>query len=354
MKRVAWKWLLPITQLILALACHVYEPHEFRVGLYRNRVVNNPSYSAQHSPALAGRISLGINFPALVLDYPLRNAYDPVIYQHNSEYTYIVIYPRDVGFFFGIVFFWCWVGWTLDRRKNMSSTTKGVRKASVAGLVCGVAFGALTAAYADQMIASSSLPQRQIGASGIAWACALVGYFAWRLMRQFTTAGNAARWSLAWNVVIVMTALLWIGGPFGATQSLGEFLRPSTVRMMPIQAPCTTGGSPPPSLIRIVDAQRNRYHLALQEVAVCTSVFDFTTDGVDFMKPFSHLEERWQRLSAGCCSYQYRRHVVVVVGGVGKNGPVIIEAALIQSRWDYLRLNWNKIWSVWSWPYPTV
>src|SRR5208283_2657697 len=231
MKRFAWKWFLPIAQLILALACHVYDVHEYRVWARRDRAVNNLRYYSQHSPALAGRISRGVNFPALVLDYPLREDYSPVLYGYNGGFTHVAICPRDVGFFLGIVFFWCWVGWTLDGRRRPSPAPKGRRRASLAGIACGVAFGVLTAAYADQMIASDSLPQRQIGAFGMAWACALVAYFAWCLALQFTTAGRAARWPLAGVAAMAMLALLWIGGPLGATQSLGEFLRPTTTSM---------------------------------------------------------------------------------------------------------------------------
>ena len=71
MKRVRWKWFLPIAQLALALACHVYEPHEYRLKAQRDRAVNNKEYTFQNSPALAGRISQVVNFPALVRERPL-------------------------------------------------------------------------------------------------------------------------------------------------------------------------------------------------------------------------------------------------------------------------------------------
>jgi len=101
MKRTTWKWLLPAVLLSFALACHVYDPHEYRMELYRHPGAGTLEYFSQHSPALAGRISQGVNFPALVLDYPFRNDYDPLIYSRNTEYTYFAIYPKDIGFF-------CW------------------------------------------------------------------------------------------------------------------------------------------------------------------------------------------------------------------------------------------------------
>jgi len=189
MKRVHWKWLLPLVQLTLALACHVYEPHEYRALAYRDRAVNNPEYTFQHSPALSGRISRGINFPALVLGYPLRNQ-DDAIYQHNSEYTLIWIAPKDLGFFGGILLFWYWVGRKLEEHLGRSSGRIWPRKARVAEAVGGVVFGLLTAAYAGQMIAEKWLPARQIGLYGVAWASALLIYFIWRFTREFISARN--------------------------------------------------------------------------------------------------------------------------------------------------------------------
>jgi hypothetical protein len=89
MKRMKWKWILPIVQFVLALACDLYEPHEYRLGLSGGGSIE---YVFQHSPASVGRISRAINFPALVLDYPLRNKDNP-LYRHNSDYTLIWIAP---------------------------------------------------------------------------------------------------------------------------------------------------------------------------------------------------------------------------------------------------------------------
>jgi hypothetical protein len=167
MKRANWKWLLPAAQLALALVCHVYAPHEYRVGARRDHASGNMEYFFQHSPALAARISHGINFPALVLDYPLRNA-DNAIYESNNEYTLIWIAPKDIGFFIGIVLFWHWVGRAMDGRRAGSRRDAWPHQAMIAGLACGAVFGLLTWAYADQMIATKWLPDRETGACGIA------------------------------------------------------------------------------------------------------------------------------------------------------------------------------------------
>jgi hypothetical protein len=181
-KRVNWKWLLPIVQLALALACHVYDPHLYRVIAERDGAVDNPEYVFQHVPALAGRVSQGLNFPALVLNYPIRNV-DGVIFKHNSDYTLIWISTTDVGFFLGIVLFWFWVGMRLDEGLGRRRKRDWPSKARVVGLGCGVLFSLLTGAYAVQMIGGKWRPFRQIGMFGMVWAVALCAYFVWRLTR---------------------------------------------------------------------------------------------------------------------------------------------------------------------------
>jgi hypothetical protein len=71
-KRVAWKWFLPLVQLALASACMLYGPHEYHVKAQQDRAVNNQEYFFQNYPALAERISKGINFPGLVIGYPFQ------------------------------------------------------------------------------------------------------------------------------------------------------------------------------------------------------------------------------------------------------------------------------------------
>jgi hypothetical protein len=185
--RLKWKAALPIAQLILALGCHVYDPHMYRIGAYKDRAVNNLEYFGQHSPALAGRLSRGINFPALVLDYPFRNADNPVLYERNTEFTLIWVSPGDVGFFASIVFFWYLAGRKLDDGQGWSHGKARPRQLRITGLACGVVFGVLTGAYADQMIKSHWFPQRYVGTFGIAWALVLIAYFAWRLVGEFRT-----------------------------------------------------------------------------------------------------------------------------------------------------------------------
>ena len=173
---MSWKWFLPIAQLALALACEFYNTHEYRAKARADGAVNNPWYFAQHYPALVGRLEKSINFPALVLDYPLRHQTN-ALYERNSDYTLIWIDGNTLGFFFAIVLFWCWVGWKLDQRQGRGPVTKWPAAVRVAGLRCGVVFGVLTGAYAAWWISRGWTPLLQIGACGMVWSIVLTIYF---------------------------------------------------------------------------------------------------------------------------------------------------------------------------------
>jgi hypothetical protein len=59
--------------------------------------------------------------------------------------------------------------------------------------------------------------------------------------------------------------------------------------------------------------------------------------------PFGEkFRKRWRPMPKGCCSCQYRRHVIIVVGEPTETGTIVVGAALIQSRGDYLWMNWDK------------
>jgi len=179
-----WRRTLPIALLILALGCHIYEPHQYRERARLDRVTSNMEYTFQHSPASIGRLSQGINFPALVLDYPLKDQ-DGAIYSKNSDYTLIWIAPKDLGFFAGILVLWYWVGRSIDERLAAERRRPAPRIARIAGLICGIVFAGLTGAYAYRLVSSEWLPEREIGLFGLAWAAILSGYFGWRLGREF-------------------------------------------------------------------------------------------------------------------------------------------------------------------------
>ena len=346
MKSIPWRWLLPSVQLALALACHILDTHVYRTGVYRDRVVNNTVYFAQHSPAWLVRLSNGMNFPALVLAYPLRNEVNP-IYERNSVYTLIWISPHYVGFFVSIFLLWYWIGRSLENRQT--AHRRWPRNARLAALAGGIAFCVLTATYANQMIATEFTPERQIGVFGIAWASVLLTCFLWQIMREF--GGGAPRQRLFVVAIIVsITACAWLGGPWGTMQALGEYLRPDSVRMLPLNGQCTTSKTVPANLAQTVEAQGRPHHLSPQEFMVCHSMFRIPQGDPRFTAVLggSNLE-KWLPVTPGDRLYQFRRHFALVVADDG--GEVIVEAAFIQSRWEYLLCNWNKTRSSWSWPY---
>jgi hypothetical protein len=188
MKGLHWKYLLPATMLMLALLGHVYDPHEYRVTSLRDHATSNLFYFGQHSPAWSGRISKGINFPAIVLNYPFRDA-TQTLYAHGDVDH--MISPADVGFWVDIVFFWSCFGWTIDRSGLPIPRNRAVR---FGGLALGLIFGLATGGYAAKMIISKWLPERIIGWFGIAWATVLIAHFVWRLACEKTP--GRAEWEI--------------------------------------------------------------------------------------------------------------------------------------------------------------
>ena len=145
------------------------------------------------------------------------------------------------------------------------------------------------------------------------------------------------------SLAILLAAALWTWVPNSVKHALSESLRPTTVEMMPLPDGCAVSNEAPPSnLMRIVEYQKTFYHLALQKVVVCRSAKRFTQAEPTFTEEAfgEDVRKRWLPLYVGCCSYQYRRHVAVVVADVNQSGSLIVEAALTQSRWAYYRSNW--------------
>ena len=352
---IGWKSLLPTTMLVLALACHVYAPHVFRVEAHRQQKEVTSEYYLQHNPAWPIRVSRGISFPAFVLACPLKGA-QVAIFAINGEYTNISINLYDLVFFFGVVLLWHWVGRTLDKGNWQATRPAWSRTTRITGYLGGLAFGIVTGIYADREIAANALPSRQVGVAGVGWACLLIAYFIWKLAREVSTETVGKRWLLASTGAFFTLGALWVGGPFGATQALGEYLRPTTIKRMPLSMlHCTANEPLPGKLVRVVEAERSAYHLTLQTVTVCTAEVAFSPrEGWISDVLSAQYGGGWPPLRAGCCTYQYRRHVAVFAADVSGNRLLIVQADLIQSRWDYLRLNWNKLRGAWSWPYPKV
>jgi hypothetical protein len=135
-----------------------------------------------------------VNFPALALNFPISPGTPPmrgatVVYDADGMYQITV---EDIGFFCCVGIFWWLVGGMLDRRRQRGGRPFCGRRAALALLSCGLAFGFATGAYATVLLASRDLPWEQIGTAGVAWALVLVAYFSWRLATE-VRYGDIAR-----------------------------------------------------------------------------------------------------------------------------------------------------------------
>jgi hypothetical protein len=197
MKGLRWKWVLPGLQLTFAAFCLFYGPHQFRLRARRDGVAGDNNvleYSAQNAPAPIERVSKAMNFPALVLAYPVKER-DNAIYFHNSDYALVWISPKEIGFFIGIALFWYWVGTRFDRRMRGSGAAKPRSwSLSITELGCGLLFGILTGAYALRMLIETGQfrPERQIAVCGIIWSAILIAYFTSRLTREWPQTTSTA------------------------------------------------------------------------------------------------------------------------------------------------------------------
>jgi hypothetical protein len=190
MKSLRYALLLPFFQLTVAVTCHIYDAHVYRAGVLRDRAVDNMIYLDQHIPAWPGRVKQGINFPAVVLAWPVDMGV--LIYGYNSEFTAFGIYPQDLAFFAGVVLLWGWIGSQIDKRRRPITKKPWPVKISVAGSLSGLVFGAINGVYAVHLLRNEWRPERDVGAFGIFWSLALLGYFIWRLARFRIAAGVAA------------------------------------------------------------------------------------------------------------------------------------------------------------------
>ncbi len=165
--------------------------------------------------------------------------------------------------------------------------------------------------------------------------------------------GRTSKWTsltIAVTLYIVLVApVLLIGRLPNAAQAVAEYLRPTTVEGMVLPLGCAvTNEAPPQDLMRIVRDQENLHHLALQKVVVCRSSRRLLGLEQRFAGlPFGEGSP-WRTLYGGCCTVYFRRHVIVEVAGPSESGSVVVHAALILGRWDYLRLNWNNV-RPWAW-----
>lgn len=165
-------------------------------------------------------------------------------------------------------------------------------------------------------------------------------------------AKNAKRGFLSAGValfLLLVVPVLWIGRFFDSFQAASEYFRPTTVESGFVPRGCAqTGQAPPPDLMHIVESQRDLHHLVLQRVVVCRTPYPLP----GFERRLTGFpvgeDDPWWPLHGDCCARQYRRHVIVIAADRDGGGSVLLQAALIQSRWDYLRLDWNRV-RPWAW-----
>jgi hypothetical protein len=149
--------------------------------------------------------------------------------------------------------------------------------------------------------------------------------------------------------IVLVAPVLWIGELPGVAQALGEYLHPTTLWGNYLPRGCTvTSEAPPSDLARIVESQKNLYHLALQKVVVCRTAERL----LGFEKRYAGFpvgdRDPCRPLRGGCCTCQSGRHVVVMAADGSEKGSVLVRANLIQSRWDYLQHKWKNV-RPWAW-----
>ncbi len=150
---------------------------------------------------------------------------------------------------------------------------------------------------------------------------------------------------LAAAVTLCLILVLDLARFFDVVQALGEYLRPTTImgNFLP-QGCATTNETPPPDLMQVVEDQKNLDSLAVQKIVVCRSAhrtgFESRFNGLRFGEA---TRNQWRPLRQRCCSAQFGRHVIVMAADPTENGSILVQANLIQSRWDYLRLKCGAI-----------
>jgi|HubBroStandDraft_2_1064218.scaffolds.fasta_scaffold00974_3 hypothetical protein len=149
----------------------------------------------------------------------------------------------------------------------------------------------------------------------------------------------------------VSAVVVRFGGSFVATQALLDAATPKVLKMMPLPKDCIVADEPPPpGLMRMVEFQRGFYRLTLQKVVVCRTPRQLPQSEPDFTNVAfgEETRRRWLPVYVGCCTYEFRRHFAVVVADVNDQGSLVVEAALVQNRWEYFKHNWNKKQPAWS------
>lgn len=149
-----------------------------------------------------------------------------------------------------------------------------------------------------------------------------------------------AKFGLVLSAMAIAAA--WLVVARGTMHAILECMRPTSVVLLSLPDACVpTNEVPPARLTQIIEQQRDSYHLALQKVTVCR-----TNESARILAPDGQVilsadqAKKWLPLYVGCCSYQFGRHVVVLIGDIQGKQAIIVQAALVQTRMAYLRQHW--------------
>ena len=161
---------------------------------------------------------------------------------------------------------------------------------------------------------------------------------------------KSARYLMTITGALFCITLILTDGIPCVVGALGEYLHPTTVLSLDLPAGCTLiRDLPAPGLLRVMERQKQMYNLSLQKVAVCRSSQSMPEleagSAAETLSWATH--RRWRPLERGCCSCQYHRHVIVEFAGPGDDGSTVLQAALIQNRWDYFRLRMSEVRGSW-------
>ena len=153
-------------------------------------------------------------------------------------------------------------------------------------------------------------------------------------------------------LVLAIVVCLLVYLPSGDCWRLAalEYMHPTTTQLIQLPPNCVGDNQQPTAeMLRILDAQRKQYRLTVQKVVTCT--IQSPSGGATIADSVMQKNSAWLPTYVGCCTFQFRRHFVVVMATPSDRGSsVLFTAALIQSRSDYfrfLRLHCDQKLSQW-------
>ena len=196
MRTISWRWTLALVQIALATVALVYAPYEYRA---RPHPIGDDFMLAGYRqlwPPPILRMSYALNFPALTSVIPLRftnwSSRDMVNYQGPP---FVSLTVEDCIFLTLVGVLWYLIGSRLDRRKHATSKVLTSKSSRISALTLGCLFAGGVGTFASYcvLLTDADRPFRQIGVAGLAWAVALLWFFASRLITVLRTSSGKHR-----------------------------------------------------------------------------------------------------------------------------------------------------------------